>query len=185
MVEDRPPDADLVRRAQLGEDDAIRRIVTTYQDIAFRTAYLITRSREDAHDATQDGLIKALGALGRFDRSKPLRPWLLRIVANEAHNRMRSARRRDRLVLQIAVEASGNAVPSPEAAALAAADSDELLRAVNLLPEDQRLVIALRYFAGLSEGETAMALGVRPGTAKSRHSRALGRLRELMESPRG
>ena len=106
-MEDRPPDADLVRRAQLGDDDAIRQIVTTYQDIAFRTAYLITRSREDAHDATQDGLIKALGALGRFDRSKPLRPWLLRIVANEAHNRMRSARRRDRLVLQIAEETSG------------------------------------------------------------------------------
>ena len=185
MVEGRPPDADLVRRAQLGDDDAIRQIVTTYQDIAYRTAYLITRSPQDAQDATQEGLIKALGALGRFDRRKPLRPWLLQIVANEARNRMRGARRRDRLVLDIAVETSGDAAPSPEESVLARADRDELLRAVNALPEDHRLVVALRYFAGLSEEETAAALGVRPGTAKSRHSRALARLRELMEAPGG
>lgn len=66
---------------------------------------------------------------------------------------------------------------------LAAAERDDLLQAVETLPEDQRLVVALRYFAGLSEEETAAALGVRPGTAKSRHSRALARLRELMEAP--
>ena len=179
-MEGRPPDADLVRRAQHGDDDAIRHIVTTYQDIAFRIAYLITRSQEDARDATQEGLIKALGALSRFDRSKPLRPWLLRIVANEARNRTRAARRSGMLELRVASEPSGDAAPSPEAALLASDARAELLRAVNQLPEDQRLVVALRYFAGLSEEETAAALGVRPGTAKSRHSRAIGRLRELM-----
>lgn len=183
MVEGRPPDSDLVRRAQRGDDDAIRHIVTTYQDIAYRTAYLITRSREDARDATQDGLIKALGALGRFDRSKPLRPWLLRIVANEARNRARSARRRGALELRIATEPSGDAAPSPAAELLATDGRDELLRAVNQLPDDQRLVVGLRYFAGLSEEETAATLGVRVGTAKSRHSRALARLRELLEDP--
>ncbi len=185
MVEGRPPDADLVRRAQLGDDDAIRRIVMTYQDIAFRTAYLITRSEEDARDATQDGLIKALGALGRFNRNLPLRPWLLRIVANEARNRARAARRRGALELRIAAEPSGNAAPSPEAELLATDGRDALLRVVNQLPDEQRLVVALRYFAGLSEEETAAALGVRPGTAKSRHSRALARLRELLEDAHG
>jgi RNA polymerase sigma-70 factor (ECF subfamily) len=182
VVEGRPPDADLVRRAKLGDDDAIRQIVTSYQDIAFRTAYLITRSEEDARDAAQDGFIKALRALGRFDASKPLRPWLLRIVANEARNRIRTSRRRNALELRIAMEPSGNASPSPEGELLTGAERQALLRAVNRLPEEQRLVVALRYFAGLSEGETAAALDVRAGTAKSRHSRALARLRELLEA---
>lgn len=180
MVEGRPPDADLVRRAQLGDDDAIREIVTTYQDIAFRTAYLITRSEEDARDAAQDGFIKALAALGRFDRSKPLRPWLLAIVANEARNRVRSGRRREQLVLRVVEEVSGDAAPSPETTAVATDTRNRLLAHVNALPEDQRAVIALRYFAGLSEQETATALGVRVGTVKSRHSRALTRLRDLI-----
>lgn len=183
-MEGRPPDADLVRRARLGDDDAIRQIVTTHQDIAFRTAYLITRSEDDARDATQDGFIKALAALDRFDPVRPLRPWLLRIVANEARNRMRSSRRRERLALAVAAESSGDAAPSPESELLRSDARDTLLAAINQLPEDQRLVVALRYFAGLSEEEVVAALGVRPGTAKSRHSRALARLRELMEDPR-
>lgn len=180
MVEGRPPDTDLVRRATLGDDDAIRQIVTSHQDIAFRTAYLITRSEEDARDAIQDGFIKAFRALGRFDPARPLRPWLLQIIANEARNRTRSTRRRVALELRITREPSGDATPTPEAAALAAEMRTELLEAVNRLPEDQRLVVGLRYFAGLSEEETASVLGVRTGTVKSRHSRALGRLRELM-----
>ena len=185
MVEGRPPDADLVHRAQLGDDDAIRQIVTTYQDIAFRTAYLVTRSEEDARDATQDGFVKAFRALDRFDRTKPLQPWLLRIVANEARNRTRSARRRTALELRVAREPSGDAAPSPEGEVVAGDARRHLLDAVNRLPEEQRLVVALRYFAGLSEEETAAALGVRTGTAKSRHSRALARLRELMEPDDG
>jgi RNA polymerase sigma factor (sigma-70 family) len=185
VVEGRPPDADLVRRATLGDDDAIRQIVTNHQDIAFRTAFLITRSEEDARDAVQDGLIKAIRALGRYDPTRPLRPWLLRIVANEARNRVRSSRRRTALELRIATEPSEDATPSPEAAALAAEAGAELLAAVNQLPEDQRLVVGMRYFAGLSENETASALGVRPGTVKSRHSRALQRLRDLVGGDRG
>jgi RNA polymerase sigma-70 factor (ECF subfamily) len=180
VVEGRPPDTDLVRRAQLGDDDAIRGIVTTYQDIAFRTAYLITRSEEDARDAAQDGFIKALAALGRFDPTKPLRPWLLTIVSNEARNRVRSGRRREQLVLRITTEVTGDAAPSPEASAVAVDTRERLLARINVLPDDQRAVVALRYFAGLSEQETAAALGVRVGTIKSRHSRALARLRELI-----
>ena len=87
--------------------------------------------------------------------------------------------------LRIATEPSGDAAPSPETELLATDARAELLRAVNQLSEDQRLVVGLRYFAGLSEEETAATLGVRVGTAKSRHSRALARLRELLEAPNG
>src|SRR5207237_155103 len=73
----------------------------------------------DAEEAAQDAFVKAYRALGRFRRGADLRPWLLRIVANEARNRRRSAGRRERLTLRAAAEnRPGDAVPSPEAALL-------------------------------------------------------------------
>jgi RNA polymerase sigma-70 factor (ECF subfamily) len=123
--------------------------------------------------------VKAWRALGRFRAGAPLRPWLLRIVANEARNRRRSAGRRAALALRAEREGvSGDAAPSPEAALLASEERDRLLAALDGLPDDARLVVACRYLLGLSEAETAAALDVRPGTVKSRTARALDRLRE-------
>ena len=150
-----------------------------YQGIAFRTAYVIAGNGADAEEAAQDGFVKAWRALGRFREGAPFRPWLLKIVANEARNRRRSAGRRAHLALRAATEyRSGDAAPSPEAAFLSAEQRETLLAAVNVLPEDQRTVISLRYFVGLSEQEVAEALDLPAGTVKSRTSRALERLRE-------
>lgn len=177
---DRPLDeTDLIERTKRGDADAFEALVHAYQGIAFRTAYVITGSSADAEEAAQDGFVKAYRAIGRFRTGEPFRPWLLQIVANEARNRRRSAGRRALLVLRAAGEqGSGDAVPSPEDSALAGERGADLLAAVNELPEDQRLAVACRYFLDLSEAETAAALGVRPGTVKSRLSRALDRLRE-------
>jgi RNA polymerase sigma-70 factor, ECF subfamily len=179
-VVDRPlDDAELVERAKRGDLRAWETIVHAYQGIAFRTAYLVSGSASDAEEAAQDGFVKAYRALGRFRRGAPLRPWLLRIVANEARNRRRSAGRREALVLRAAAQdRPGDAVPSPEAALLAGESREQLLEAVNGLSEEHRLAVACRYFLDLSEEETAAALGVRRGTVKSRLSRALERLRE-------
>jgi len=149
-----------------------------HQGIAFRTAYLIAGSNSDAEEAAHDAFVKAFGALGRFRRGKPFRPWLLAIVANEARNRRRSAGRRHALALRAAEEIRpGDAAPSPEAAVLGREQLGVLLEAVNRLSEEHRLVVAYRYFLDLSEAETASVLGIRRGTVKSRLSRALERLR--------
>jgi len=181
-VGDRPlADDELVARAKHGDTRAYGALVEEHQTIAFRTAYLLTGSAADAEDAVQEAFVKAYRALGRFRQGAPFRPWLLSIVANEARNRRRSAGRRERLALRAAEDPlSGGAVPSPEAALLDAEQREELLAAVNDLREDDRLVIACRYFMGLSEEETAEALGWRRGTVKSRTSRALERLRGQM-----
>ena len=150
-----------------------------YQGIAFRTAYVVARNASDAEDAAQDGFVKAWRALGRFREGAPFRPWLLQIVANEARNRRRSAGRRANLALRAATEElSGGAAPSPEATLLSGEQRSELLAAVDELPEEQRTVVALRYFLGLSEHEVAETLAVPQGTVKSRTARALERLRE-------
>ena len=183
----RPLDeTELVERAKRGDERAYELLVEMHQALAFRTAYVITRSAEDAEDAAQDGFVKAYHALGRFRRGAPFRPWLLQIVANEARNRRRSAGRREGLVLRAAGEqSSGDAAPSPEAHLLAADRRERLLAALEGMREEDRLVIACRYFLDLSEEETASALGLRRGTVKSRLSRALDRLRERMAGDDG
>jgi len=176
----RPLDeSDLIQRAQRGDTHAYEELVHAYQGIAFRTAYVIARDASDAEDAAQDGFVKAWRALGRFRKGAPFRPWLLSIVANEARNRRRSAGRRANLTLRAATEEpSGDAAPSPEAALLSAEQRATLIAAVNELSDEQREVVSLRYFLGLSEHEVAETLGVPQGTVKSRTARALERLRE-------
>src|ERR671910_1912729 len=116
-VEDRPPhEAQLVARAKRGELDAYEDIVRLHETIAFRTAWVITRSAADAEEAAQDAFVKAHAALARFRDGAPFRPWLLAIVANEARNRARAAGRRERLALRAREEhRPGGAGPSPEA----------------------------------------------------------------------
>jgi RNA polymerase sigma factor (sigma-70 family) len=171
----------LVDRAKRGDIAAYEELVRMHQEIAFRTAHLMTGDAAEAEDAAQDAFLKAHRSLWRFRSGAPFRPWLLRIVGNEALNRRRSAGRRAGLALRAARErSSGGAAPSPETATLARERHAALLAAVNALAEDHRLVIAYRYFLELSEEETAAALGCRRGTVKSRLSRALERLREEM-----
>ncbi len=169
----------LVALAKRGDAAAYEELVRMHQGIAFRVAYVAAGDRGDAEEAVQDGFVKAYRALGRFRDGAPFRPWLLRIVANEARNRRRSAGRRAGVALRAAA-ASGDAAPSPEAAALSHERRSELLDAVGRLDERDREVLVHRFLLELGEEETAAALGVRRGTVKSRTSRALDRLRELV-----
>ena len=180
-VEGRPLDeTELVRRAQGGDVDAYESLVRAYQGLAYRTAMMITGQDSDAQDAAQTAFVKAYYALGRFHLGKPFRPWLLRIVANEARNRRRSAGRRAGLALRLAEDRPGDAAPSPEGAVLAEEPRAALVHALNALQENDRIVIAYRYLLELSEAEMAAALGVARGTVKSRLSRALKRLRHVL-----
>jgi RNA polymerase sigma-70 factor (ECF subfamily) len=154
-----------------------------YQGLAFRTAYLLTGSAADAEDAAQVGFVKAWTALPRFRSGAPFKPWLLRIVANEAHNRRRAGGRRAALAVRaIAAQPPDDASPSPEGAALGRERQEELVAAVNRLDERDRDVLTCRYFLELSEEETSQVLGVRRGTVKSRTARALERLRGEVEA---
>ena len=178
-------EGDLVDRARDGDVGAYEALVRKYQALAGRVAFVVSGSSADAEDAVQEAFVKAYQALDRFRQGAAFRPWLMRIVANEAINRRRAAHRHATLALRSAegrpVE---DAVPSPEGAALAQEDRRELLEAVNRLRAEDRLVIAYRYWFELSEEEMAEAMGCRRGTVKSRLSRALDRLRREMPMAR-
>ena len=183
-MEGRPlEDAELIERAKGGDVRAYEELVRRHQGVAARVAYLASRGADDALDAVQEAFVKAYVALPRFRDGAPFRPWLLRIVANEASNRRRAAGRRERLSLRLAERedrASGGAAPSPEATVLAASERRDLVEAVNSLREEDRMVLACRFFLELSDAETAAVLGWPLGTVKSRGSRALRRLRTVM-----
>lgn len=171
-----PGDGQLIGRAQHGDVGAYEELVRRYQQVAYRTAFLITRARADAEDVAQSAFIKAYYALRRFTPGSAFRPWLLAIVANEARNYRRWLFRHRGLDLRLAENLEA---PAPDQTTLAGPD---LLSAVNRLREEDRLVITYRYFLDLSEAEMAEALGVARGTVKSRLSRALARLRRLLSS---
>jgi len=175
----------LIDRACAGDVAAYETLVRRYQDVALRTAHLVA-PEADAADAAQDAFIKAHAALPRFRRGAPFRPWLLRIVANEARNRRRSADRRAGLALRVSVAGPADDVaPSPESAVIASETRGLLLAALGNLRGEEREVIGARYFLGLSEAETAEALAIPAGTVKSRTARALGHLRVTLGATDG
>ena len=138
------------------------------------------RGAGEAEDATQEAFVKALAALDRFRDGEPLRPWLLRIVANTARNRRRSAGRRAALRARAGREPRSTAAPSAESTVLAAERRRVVLAAVDGLPDDDRLVIAARYFLDLPGAEIAALAGVRRRTVKSRLFRSRARLTSLL-----
>ncbi|HEX2295605.1 MAG TPA: RNA polymerase sigma factor, partial [Actinomycetota bacterium] len=151
-MEGRPlEDHELLERVKRGDVGAYETLVQRHQTAAYRTAYFVAGSPDEAEDAAQEGFLKAFYAIDRFRSDAPFRPWLLAIVANEAKTRLRSAARREKLALRLAEgRFHGDAAPSPEEAALARSRGERVLEALGRLGEDDRLVIGYRYFLELS-----------------------------------
>ena len=181
-MEGRPlDDIALVERARNGDVNAYEELVQHYQQLAFRVAYQVTGDAADAEDAAQEAFVNAYYALGRFRPGAPFKPWLCRIVANEARNRRTSAQRRTVLAQRALVaQSSGDSAQSPEAAAEAGEFRATIVAALRRLRGEDRLILAYRLFFDLSEAEMAEALDCPRGTVKSRLSRALGRLRGVL-----
>lgn len=165
----------LIERARAGEAEAWEALVLAHQQPIFRLAYLLLGDAAEAEDVAQETFIRAYRALGGFDVTRPLRPWLLRIAANLARNRRRSLRRALAMLQRIADPPSS---PFDESAGW---EGDTLWAAVRRLGSADQEVIYLRFFLDLPESETARTLGIAQGTVKSRTSRALARLRALID----
>ena len=175
-----PSDSDLVARARAGDNASFGALVGRYQQAALRLAAAISGSVDDANDIAQEAFVKAHRSLPKLTDPATVRSWVLRIVANEAKNHLRSRDRRRRRDDRYGAWVVA-AVPDPEASALSSDDARTLTQALGKIAERDRQVLAYRYFAGLSEVETAVAVGVPVGTVKSRTARALTRLRTELE----
>jgi RNA polymerase sigma factor (sigma-70 family) len=168
-------DEDLMARARGGDAAAWETLTRQHQEAVFRLAYLILGDPADADDAAQETFIRAYRSLASFDPARPARPWLLAIAANQARNRLRSAGR-----YLAALQRWWLSGPA-ESDIAEPGQSGLLWQAVKRLNAADQEVLYLRYFSGLTEAETAGALGAPAGTVKSRTHRALARLRAVIE----
>ena len=169
-------EADLIQKAQQGDPDAWEPLMRTHQAAVFRLAYLLLGDPDEAEDAAQETFLRAYHALRRFDPARPLRPWLMQIASNLVRNRRRSLGRQFRAWMRLAAEPAG-ADPS-----LAPDDTQALWQAIRKMSFEHQQVLYLRYFLDLSEQEISDALGIPPGTVKSRMHRALAALRRVISS---
>ncbi|MET8309337.1 RNA polymerase sigma factor [Micromonospora sp. NPDC005173] len=172
----------LVTRARAGDLEAYDLLVTRHTASAYRTAVLLGAG-SDSEDVIQEAFVKGYRKLSRYRGESSFRSWLLAIVANETRNLHRSRNRRDGLVLRAAAAnpASEIAEDGAVGAVLAGERRAALVQALRQLPVRDREVIVCRFLLDLSEEETVATLGWPRGTVKSRTSRALAKLRGLLD----
>jgi RNA polymerase sigma-70 factor (ECF subfamily) len=149
----------LVQQSRAGDESAFAALVEAHQAAVFGTVLRLVFDREVAAEVSNRAFFKAYEHLATFDDARPLRAWLLRIAANEALNELRS-RRRDAAhtfggdEAEIQLEQIHGA-PDPGEIVSRRERSDAIRDAVNRLPEAQRVVVVLRYFADLAYADIA------------------------------
>jgi RNA polymerase sigma-70 factor (ECF subfamily) len=176
--ETEPDDRELVRRSQQGDSSAFGALIRRYQKRIFGLGFRTFRSAEDADDLVQETFLRAWRAIDRFDVERPVAPWLLRIAVNWSRSELASRKRRPAEELTEAIPQDG---PSPEEDAERARLGRRIERAVEELPEDQRMILILRASEGLSYREISDLCDVPIGTVMSRLARARETLRRRIE----
>jgi RNA polymerase sigma-70 factor (ECF subfamily) len=168
----------LVAEAKRGNREAFGRIFDAYAGPVHRFIASRVRRPSDAEDLTQLVFVKALEALPRYEaRGVPFGGWLFRLARNAIIDQIRT--RRDHLSLVAAVNRETEDT-GPEQRAALSEDLDRLAEALKELTDDQREVIELRFFAGLSVLEAAMAMGRQEGTIRGLQFRAIASLRRTL-----
>jgi RNA polymerase sigma-70 factor (ECF subfamily) len=170
-------EAALIRQARGGSPDAVEALVRRHWDGAHRAAFLIVQDAAAAEDIAQEAMLAAVRAIDQFDRRRPFRPWLHRIVVNRSLDWVRARRRRPEVSVQVADPGAASVQPREHAREL----SDELMAALAALDPDERALIVLRHLLGYRASELARMLDLPAATVRTQLARALGRLRVLLE----
>jgi RNA polymerase sigma-70 factor (ECF subfamily) len=171
----RRSEAALVRAARRGDGDAVSELFRRHWPAAYRAAYVVVGDRAAAEDIAQEAFLRAVTTLDRFDRRRPLGPWLHRIAVNRAIDWTRARALRP--------EAPGGE-DRPAEPDHPAGISRGLMAALASLTAEHRAVIVLRYLLEYTPGEIAAMLDLPRGTVNSRLRRGLDALeRELGARP--
>jgi RNA polymerase sigma-70 factor (ECF subfamily) len=150
-----------------GDHDAFSELARVSIGRLYAAARLILRDPQRAEDATQEALVAAWRDLSSLRDPEKFEAWLHRLLVRACYREARRGRRR--WAMEMDIRPSEALEPDPAAAL---ADRDEIERGFTRLDQDQRTVIVLHYYLGLTLDEAAIALGVPPGTVRSRLHRA-------------
>jgi RNA polymerase sigma-70 factor (ECF subfamily) len=177
-------DRRLSRKFRAGDADAVRAVYREYGRLVYAVAYRALGNRALAEEATQETFVKAWRAARSFDEERELGPWLATIARRVAIDVYRREAHRAATPLESVSPADPSLVSTPESAE-AVYDAWEVRHAVGELDEDEREIVRLQHFEGLTHQQIAERLGLAIGTVKSRSFRAhqrlaaaLGHLRE-------
>jgi RNA polymerase sigma factor (sigma-70 family) len=163
--------ASTVALAAVGDKAAFARLVATYHADMARVAFAICSDRGLAEDAVQSAWLVAWRKLRSLRDPERVRPWLLRVTANETRQLVR---RRHGPVVEIDVDVPGDRRSDPSNGV----ERLDLRRALAHLSPDDRVLLAMRFAADLDSDELAATLGTSPSAARMRLSRAVDRLRK-------
>lgn len=180
-----PAEVQTVLSAQRGEAAALEELARSCRQQAYVFALQLIGNPDDALDVAQDAMVRFFRSLGRFDASRPVRPWLLRIVRNLVRDRARRLRVRRSESLE---PASDDALPieprdprpSPEAVTARRQLQGIVWSCVQGLDPRYREVLVLRDYQDFSYAEIAATLKIPRGTVMSRLHRARRMLREAV-----
>lgn len=167
---------DLVERARHGDREAFAELAAGEVDRLHAIARLVLRDADLAEDAVQEALVRCWRQLPKLRDVERFDGWMYRILVRAATDEHRRRRRHQASVQTLRIE------PSIPDGAPDFADRDELERAFRQLSIDHRAVVVLHHYVGLPLPEVASALGIPPGTAKSRHHHAMSALRAALEA---
>lgn len=187
----RATDEDLVREIRSGSEDAFAALVERHKEQAMRVAFSFLKDYEDAKEVSQDAFVKAYRAMPSFKEEARFRTWFYRILMNACRDHQRSQRgwrawvpwrldapkehSEDPDAETFFVEPAGGATPREEASRGELGTA--LTRAIDKLPEKQRIAFNLRHLNGLSLEEVAQTMGVSEGTVKAHLFHAARKLR--------
>lgn len=172
-------DAALARGALAGDAQAQRALVERHRDALYRLARSATGDPDEALDIVQEAFLAAFGALGRYDPARPLRAWLAAITLNKARDWGR--RRKVRRLLGLALPDNAASwipddAPLPDEVAQHRDALAATARAVAALPANLKEVLLLRTLEGMSQTDTALALGISEKAVETRLYRARQKL---------
>jgi len=175
-------DGVLISRFQEGEAEAFDRLMALHTDKVFALAWGVLQNREDAMDAAQEVFIKLHSALERFPASDNLNAWLYRVCLNHCIDRKRRAKWTSAEMSDDDWERlRGSQDDEPEFRAYQSEMGRIIRKAVDQLPERQRLVFILRHYKLLSINEIGDAIGCTPGAVKAHLSRATAHMRDRLK----
>jgi len=180
----------LIERCVSGDDDAFAELVAEHERMVVQLAVNLLGDRDEARDLAQEVFLRVFRTLARFRGQSSLKTWIYRIEVNQARNRHRFWCRRhraDQVPLEVLdsvhVELS-TATARPDQLLATKELAEQLQRALDGLPFEQRTAMVLREIDGLSYEEIAFSLGVAVGTVKSRLTRARQTLRAELSGSR-
>lgn len=180
-----PTDEELVEEFQRGDPHAFDTLVGRWERKIQGAVYRIMGPEEDARDLCQETFLKAYRALATFKKEARFSSWLYQIALNVCRDRLRRRKSRPSVSLDELMEvgeiAPAGRGPSPLDLIEARDLSRVVAAAVDSLPQEQREVIVLKEYQGLTFLEIAQALDVPISTVKTRLYRGLGQLRQRLE----